>query len=307
MSRPGARLQLVAAAALFSTGGAAVKATDLTSWQVAGFRAGIAALTLLLLVPSARRGWTLRALGVGVLYAATLTMYVQANKLTTAANAIFLQGTAPLYVLALSPLLLGERVRPRDLLFMLAIALGLGLFFLGDEAPLATAPDPFTGNLLAAATGLGWGLTMLGLRALGRDDATAGLAPVVLGNLVAFFGCLPFAIPDTLATGFGDLGDVSIVVYLGVFQVAVAYILVMSGIRSVPALEASLLLMIEPTFGPFWAWLVHTEIPGPWSLAGGALVLGATLFKSVMDAPRPAVLHNDTSTTTPPGRAEHDS
>src|SRR5688500_15647594 len=106
-----ARLQVLAAALLFSTGGAAVKATTLTAWQVAGFRSGIAALAVFLLVPAARRGWTWHVVPVGVAYAATLVLFVTANKLTTAANAIFLQASAPLYMLAFGPLLLREPVR----------------------------------------------------------------------------------------------------------------------------------------------------------------------------------------------------
>jgi drug/metabolite transporter (DMT)-like permease len=102
------RIQLLAAAALFSTGGAAIKACSLTSWQVAGLRSGIAALVLLL-VPAARRGWTPRAWLVGAAYAATVVLFVQANKLTTSAATAFLQSTAPLYVLLLAPHLLGER------------------------------------------------------------------------------------------------------------------------------------------------------------------------------------------------------
>ena len=85
---------------LISTGGAAIKLTALSSWQVAGFRSGIAALVLWLLIPGARRGWTWRTALIGVAYAATLILFVLANKLTTSANAIFLQYTAPAYVAA---------------------------------------------------------------------------------------------------------------------------------------------------------------------------------------------------------------
>src|SRR5688500_90238 len=119
------RLQLLGAALLFSTGGAAIKATTLTAWQVAGFRSAVAAAAVFLLVPAARRGWTWHVLPVGVAYAATLVLFVAANKLTTSANAIFLQSTAPLYMLAFGPLLLKELVRRRDLAFMAPVLLGL--------------------------------------------------------------------------------------------------------------------------------------------------------------------------------------
>ena len=105
------RYGVLAAALLFSTGGAAIKACSLTGWQVAGFRSGVAAVALWLLVPGARRQWNWRTLLAGIFYAATLILFVTANKLTTSANAIFLQSTAPLYLLLLGPLVLREPVR----------------------------------------------------------------------------------------------------------------------------------------------------------------------------------------------------
>src|SRR6478752_6955273 len=135
LARVRARWQLAAAAALFSTGGAAIKAADFTGWQIAGLRSGIAALAILLITPAARRGWTGSAVLVGFAYAACLTLFVLANRLTTAANTIFLQSTAPLYLLFLGPWLLKEPIRKQDLGFMLAVGCGLGLFFVGVEQP----------------------------------------------------------------------------------------------------------------------------------------------------------------------------
>jgi drug/metabolite transporter, DME family len=127
MDAPSAsRLKLVAAALLFSTGGAAIKAIPFTSWQVAALRSGIAAATLALFAPAARRRWSWRTPVVGLAYASTLILFVLANKLTTSANAIFLQSTAPLYLLILSPLLLQERIAREDLLVMLLVGGGLG-------------------------------------------------------------------------------------------------------------------------------------------------------------------------------------
>ena len=280
------RLQLLAAAALFSTGGAAIKATTLSGWQVASFRSGVAALAVLLLVPAARRGWSRRAWLVGVPYAATMVLFVTSTKLTTAANAIFLQSTAPLYVLLLGPWLLRERIRRQDLYFMGAVALGLGLFFVGTEAPRATAPDPLTGNLLALLSGVFWALTVLGLRWLGSrpGDEGAALSTVVAGNVIAFVGLLPLALP----VGAASAGDWAAVAYLGVFQIAAAYLFLTAAIRHVPALEASTLLLAEPALNPLWAWLAHGEVPGGWALAGGGVILGATLLKTWAGARPPA-------------------
>src|SRR3954466_14252584 len=115
------RLLLALAALLFSTAGAGFKATTLTAWQVAGFRSGIAALVLLAVLPEARRGWSWRIVPIAVTYAATLLLFVLPTRLTTAANAIFLQSTAPLYLLLIGPLLLHEPVHRADLAYMLAV------------------------------------------------------------------------------------------------------------------------------------------------------------------------------------------
>jgi drug/metabolite transporter (DMT)-like permease len=276
-----ARLKLVGAALLFSTGGAAIKATTLTGWQVASFRSGIAALAVLLLAPEARRGWSWRAVLVGVAYAATLVLFVTANKLTTSANTIFLQATAPLYMVVLSPWLLGERVRRQDLIVMAAVALGLVLVLAGHDAPVVTAPNPGRGNLLAAASGFTWALTVCGLRWVGADKAGGSAVPaVVAGNLIAFAAALPFALPLIAPQPV----DWVAVTYLGVFQIGVAYILVSSALKRVTAIEASILLLVEPALNPFFAWLVHGEKPSAFAVAGGLIILGATTLRTWFDA-----------------------
>jgi DME family drug/metabolite transporter len=279
---PRARLGVVGAALLFSTGGAAIKATALSSWQVASFRSGVAVLALVLFLPEARRGFTARAAAVAVAYAATLVLFVTANKLTTSASTIFLQsGTSPLYVLLLGPLLLREPVRRLDLVFMAMILSGMAMFFLGADAPARTAPDPVRGNALAALAGVTWALTVVGLRWMGSASAGgAAMAAVVIGNLFAFLACLPFALPLAEVRA----ADAAAVVYLGVFQVGLAYLLLTSAMRHVPALEASLLLLMEPALNPLWTWIAHGERPGAWTLAGGVLVIGTTAAKAWVDA-----------------------
>jgi drug/metabolite transporter (DMT)-like permease len=277
-----ARLQLVAAALLFSTGGAVIKATVMTSWQVASLRSGIAAVALALLLPEARHSIRPRTLVVSVAYAATLVLFVTANKLTTAANTIFLQSTGPLYILLLAPWLLRERIRGADVAFMAVVGAGLVLFFVGSDPPVLTAPAPFQGNVLAALSGFTWALTLMGLRWMGSDGIPGSAAgAVVLGNALACLVALPMAFPFFSGTGVGDWAAV---LYLGLFQIALAYAFVTRAVGKLPALEISMILLIEPALNPFWAWLVHGERPGPWALAGGALILGATAFRSVVAA-----------------------
>ena len=276
-----ARLEVLAAAVLFSTGGAAIKACSLTSWQVAGCRSAIAFLAVLALLPRSRARWTGGSLAVGLAYAATMVLFVAANKLTTAANTIFLQYTSPLYLVLAGPLLLDEPVRPRDLVYLAVLGGSLGLFFMDAPARSQSAPQPLLGNALALLSGVFWAGTALGLRWMARP--ANGGAPVetavACGNLIAFLACLPGLLPLHAS---GD--DVAIVLYLGVFQVAGAYFFLTRGLRTVPVLEASLLLLLEPVLNPVWAWLAHGERPGPWSLIGGGVILVATAVKSWDDA-----------------------
>ena len=279
-----ARLLVLAAALLFSTGGAAIKATTLSAWEVASFRSGVAAIALLLMLPGSRRRPDGPTLLVGLVYASTMVLFVTANKLTTAANAIYLQSTAPLYILLAAPLLLREPVRRADLVFMLALGVGLGAFFVGHEAPRETAPDPGLGNMAALASGLSWAGTVMGLRWLsGRTAGPHATQPaLVTGNIFACLLILPLALPSALSGA-----DLAIVLWLGVVQIGLAYACLAGGIAGVPALEASLLLLVEPVLNPIWAWVVHGEEPGPWALAGGAIILAATAVRTAADR-RPA-------------------
>lgn len=294
-----ARLRVLAAAALFSSGGAAVKAISLTGWQVASFRSAVAAVALLFLMPESRRRPNLRVLALGAAYAATMILFVQANKLTTAASAIFLQATAPLYVLLLSPWLLKERVRGVDLAYMTVLALGLGTFFIGLDPASATAPNPLLGNGLAALSGFTWALTIMGLRSLGTaggEGGSWGPASALWGSVIACLACLAWALPVAESRPM----DWLIVLYLGVFQIALAYVFLIRGIERVRALEAALLLLLEPVLNPIWAWMVHGERPGTWSLAGGAVILLATLGKTWIDSRTTRPTLDRSPVTAPP-------
>ncbi len=278
-----ARLQLVLAAACFSTAGAAIKWCRLDAWQIAAIRALVAMLAILTLIPEARRHWSWRVALVGVAYAAAGLLFVFANKLTTAANTVFLQATNPLFVVVLAPWLLREAVTRADLGFMAVLGLGLALLFVGGERHFATAPQPLLGNMLAAGSAVAWAFTVTGYRWLGRLGADHGpiAAAAACGNLIVFLVCLPGALP----LAGGRPVDWLIVVYLGVFQLGLAYVFLARAITRVPALEASLFLLVEPVLSPVWAWLAHGETPGPLAALGGAVILTATALKSGTDTP----------------------
>lgn len=278
-----ARIEVVLAAILFSTGGAAIKAVTLTPWQVASFRAGIAAATLLLLVPDARR-FSWRAVVVGLVQAGTFITFVLANRLTTAASAVFLQAAAPFWLILLGPLLLGERSRRGDAPFLAVLFAGVVLLMLGTPEQSATAPDTFRGNVVGAISGLMWALTLAGLRWAGREAAKGatftGASSTVCGNLIACAVCLPLALPVQASVP----GDWWMVVYLGVAQVGLAYVFLTRGLGKLRAMEAALLLLLEPALSPLWAWLAHGERPGWVALLGGAIILTATTWRSTRAA-----------------------
>lgn len=277
-----ARLQLLAAALLFSTGGAGIKVESFHAAQVSMVRSAVAAVAILLLARG-RMSWSAPAVGAGLIYAGMLTLFVASTKLTTAANAIFLQATAPLYLLVLAPWLLRERFRRRDVVYLIAVAAGMVGCFLGQTAASATAPNPALGNLLGALSGLVWAITLLSLRYIGRDHgADAGIAVVVAGNAFAAMAALPMAWPLPAA----GAGEWATLLYLGVFQIGLAYVLLTRAMPHVPALEASLLLLLEPVLNPVWTWLFRGENPGAWTIAGGAVIVAATAVKSGYDARR---------------------
>lgn len=231
-----------------------------------------------MLIPAARRHASLRAGAVGVLYAVTLVTFVLATRLTTSANAIYLQSTAPLYLLLLAPWLLREPLTRRDVPVLLAVLGGLILVFLGNDAPSVTAPDPVRGNLLAVTSGVCYAVMLLGLRWLGRggEDHGEGISAVLLGNVIACVATLPLALP-LVQPGVVDL---AVVAFLGIFQIGIAYALVTVGLRQVPALQASLLLLIETALNPAWTWALLGEVPTTSALAGGGLIVAGTILQA---------------------------
>ncbi len=300
-----ARFQLLAAAVLFSSGGAAIKSCDLDALTLVAGRSAIAAFVLLAFVRSARIGWTRAILPVSVCYALTMLLFVLANKFTTAANTVFLQSTAPLYVMLVSPWLLKESINRRDFLLMGAFGIGLVIFMISTGRVFESAPRPRLGNALAAISGITWAGIVVGLRQLSQPtahprkdssrgranraepgrrnsmvemgsnegDADAAPSAVALGNLMALLICLPAAGPLLHV----PLKDGLILLYLGVFQIAGAYLLLMRGVERISAFEASVLLLLEPVLSPIWAWSIHGEGLSGMTFLGGGIILLASV------------------------------
>ena len=274
-------LRVLLAAALFATGGALIKACEFPSLQRAGTRAAIAAVTIFLLLPSARRWPNARILRLAPAYFGATCLFVVANSLTTAANAIFLQAAAPLWLVLFAPWLLHEPLTRRDVLVLLGVGIGMALFFVAPAEAVATAPDPRLGDWVAIASGVSWALLLLGLRWLAKGGRDEGPAAIAWGNALTFpvaFALMPL-VGQTPVTGGAQ--DWVVITVLGTLQVGLAYVLLIRGIGEVPAVRASLLLMIEPALNPVIAWAVHGERPHALAIAGGVIIVGVVFASTV--------------------------
>lgn len=266
-----AAARVLLAGVLFATGGALIKSCELPSLQRAGLRALIAAIALFVLLPEARRRLDRRALLLLPAFFCASGLIVVANTLTTAASAIFLQSTAPLWVVLLGPLLLGEHTARRELFVLAGIAGGMALCFLAPNIAQPTAPDPTTGDALALVSGVGFAALLVGMRRMTRSGSSASVA--AWGNLLT---CpLSFALMPIVGQTpeLGTAQDWLVLVVLGVFQIGLAYALLSRALPHVPAVRASLLLMIEPALNPLIALAVHGERPHWLTFAGGALIV----------------------------------
>lgn len=261
-------LMLVVTALLWSLGGVLIKGVDWHPVAIAGTRSLIgAALIGLAFRHELHFTGSAAQIGGALAYAGTVVLFVIANKLTTAANAILLQYTAPLYVILFSPWFLGERASRRDWLTLLIMMGGMVLFFL-DELTL----DGYLGNGLALLSGLCFAWLTLFLR---RQKDGSALPSLFLGNLLAGMIGLPFM--------FQSLPDASSwigLILLGVVQLGLPYILYALALRHVRAIEGILIPMIEPVLNPVWVFLLMGEQPSAWAMIGGAIILGAVIFRA---------------------------
>lgn len=270
-------LLLLAAALCWSLGGLLIKSVPWPPLAVAGGRGFMAAVFLLLAGGrSVRFTGSATQLGAAVAYASTTMLFVCANKLTTAANAILLQYTAPVYVALLGAWFLGERTRPSDWATIAAVLIGLA-FFLGDSG---LRLEGLAGMAVALGSGVSFGVLIVLLR---KQRDASPLAAIILGNLISGLCGLPWLIgaPALAPAGWAAL------LVLGVVQLGAAYLFYARAIPHVTALEAVLIPVIEPVLNPLWVLFVLGERPGPLALAGGAVVLGAVTLRAVLSIRRP--------------------
>jgi drug/metabolite transporter (DMT)-like permease len=279
---------ILVAAVLWSTGGLGIKSTPLPPLALAGYR-GLFALPVLLGmvvargrlaggVPWRRVAASPWAWAGAASYGVMVIAFVVATKLTTAANAIFIQYTSPAYVALLSWPLLRERVTWRDGVACAGVLAGMVLFFAGDLSASARA-----GNVVAVVSSFGAAGLPLALRADQRrhasDEHVALVAPalaIAAGDVLAVLVCAPAMI----ASPPPDAHAWTLVVALGLLQIGVPYVLYGMAVTRLTALEGSLLPTLEPILNPVWVALVTGETPGRTAIVGGACVLSSIVFQA---------------------------
>ena len=269
---------MLAAALLWSTGGLFIKWTKISGLELSFFRSFFAIFIVAFF--TRREGFGLNRVTAlaSALYAILLILFVLATKQTTAANAIFLQYTAPVYVLILEPLLYKEKFRPRDLVTVLICLCGMTLFFVGK-----LRPEDVEGNVMALASGFCFALYFLLLRHPKARDVNRA-SSVIYGNSLAVLLTAPWGLA---AISSLDRFDLVSVVYLGVIQIGLSYLLfttaMASGVRS---LDAGIVGYVEPVLNPLWVFLVLGERPSQWALIGGSIIIIAVITHMVLDARR---------------------
>jgi DME family drug/metabolite transporter len=267
---------VVIAVLLWSTGGLFIKASTLSDAELSGARALFAAATVMLLTRREGFRLNLTTAVASVFYAALLYLFVRATMKTTAANAIFLQYTAPVYILLAEPFFFKEKYRAADFIVVAFCIAGMSLFFVGR-----LRPQDVEGNLNALASGFCFAVFFLLLRHRRAREVNRA-SSVIYGNLLLALVMIPAVVGG--AEHF-TATNTAIAAYLGIIQLGVAYTLLTLGVaRGVKSLDASVVGYIEPVLNPLWVFLFLGERPGVWALAGGAIIIAAVASHTVWAA-----------------------
>jgi DME family drug/metabolite transporter len=290
-------LLVLAAAALWSTGGVGVKVANAEPLVIAGLRSAfaLAFMSIVLLVTMRRRGEGARELfallrrplvwAAAASYALMVVMFCLSARRTTAANAIFIQYTGPVYVALLSTKLLGEKPSAGDYGAVFASLAGMALTFGGE-----LGGGRMEGNLLAVLSSFGFaGLPLLlRIEEQRRSEPLAPLVAMSLGNAIAAVVALPACIGHPPA----DRRTWLVLIALGTFQIGLPYVLYGMAVRRLRALESSLLAMIEPVLSPIWVLLATGEKPSVMAALGGAVIVASValnaIHRSLRQKTRPA-------------------
>ncbi|WP_236904897.1 DMT family transporter [Clostridium formicaceticum] len=260
---------LLISAFLLSLGGVFIKSIHLHPFALAGFRSSIAAIFVWLMIEKPKFNWSKAQILGGLAYAGMMLFFVTANKWTTAANAILLQYTAPIYVALFSFMFLKEKITRLDWITVFFVFSGMALFFIDD-----LQPQNVVGNLLAIASGMSLAAMVLFLR---KQKDESPFESLLIGNIFTAIAGLPFMLRSTLV-----IKDFSGILFLGIVQLGLSYLLYVAAIKQVSAMEAVLITVIEPIMNPLWVLLLIGEKPDKWAFIGGTVVLLAVTIRCVL-------------------------
>lgn len=260
---------LLITAILWSFGGILIKLVNWNPIAIAGMRSAIAALFLLVIIKKPTWRWNKAKVGGIIAYASTVIFFVMANKSTTAANAILLQYTAPVYIAIFGKFFLDEKTDKTDWFFISIIIGGMILFFIDD-----IGGGSLKGNILAIISGISFAFNVMFIR---KQKDENPIEIIFWGNILTAIISLPFMVTSP----FPDAKSWTGLLLLGVFQLGFSYFLYAKAIKNVTALEGVLIPVIEPILNPLWVFLIVGEIPGKWSLIGGVVVLLSVTGRAV--------------------------
>src|SRR5215217_3241623 len=269
-------LYVLAAAILWSTGGLFIKWVGLSGLSLSCWRSFFAILIVAFF--TRHEGFRLNSVSVvaSLLYAVLLILFVLATKETTAANAIFLQYTAPVYLLVLEPVVYKEKFRSRDLITVLVCLSAMALFFMGQ-----LRPQDVSGNIFALASGLCLAVYFLLLRHPRAREVNRA-SSVIYGNTLAVIMTLPWGLGAINSITSHDLLGTA---YLGIIQIGISYTLFTTGMaRGVRSLDAGIICYVEPVLNPVWVFLILSERPSQWAILGGAIIVAAVITHMLLDA-----------------------
>jgi drug/metabolite transporter, DME family len=263
-------LLVVFAALTWSLAGIGIKVLWRDALAVAGYRSLFALpIVIAFVAATADRASLFRAArrplvwGASLSYALTVTVFVAATQLTTAANAILLQYTAPIHVALLSYPILRERLRRSDVIAIVGCMFGMVWFF---REKVST--EGMTGNILALVSGVGFALLPLLLRRA-SDEKAAPLASILLGNIIVVLICTR----SMILSPPPDARSWWIIIALGMGQLGLSYVAYSAGVARVRAVEAILIATIEPILNPIWVAIGYGEKPSRAAMIGGAIIL----------------------------------
>ena len=259
-------LEMLACAALWSIAGIFIKLVPWNAFAVASMRSLVAGAVIALYMAAKRYRFRLsrRALIAGMLEGGVYLCFVCANKLTTAANAIVLQFTSPVFIVLYSALFFGEKIKKSDLTVVLFTLVGIALFFF-DQL--------LGGYILGNCVAILAGMIMAGMfMAIGSLKGEEKFSAVLIGQIFAFLVGLPFCFGGRIVPSATAILSVLV---LGVFQLGISYILYAKSADYCPPLACCLLGALEPLLNPVWVFLFNGERPGLFALIGAVIVVGA--------------------------------